>query len=305
MTATDLSAAPEQPRVVTLGETMALVAPTDGLPLETTRDLLLDIGGAESNLASHLVRHGVPARWLSAVGDDALGRRLLATLAERGVEVDLVRVDPAAPTGLYLKDPHPEGTRVLYYRAGSAASRLGPDLLDDPAIAAAVDGAELVHLSGITPALSPGCHALVEAVLDRRGALGRPVSFDVNYRSALWSVDQAGPVLRALAARAAIVFVGRDEAEVLWGRGDLAGIRELLPDTRLVIKDGAVAAHQVDHDGWTSVPSPVVEVIEPVGAGDAFAAGFLAADLDGASAADALAAGHASAAAALRSAADF
>lgn len=305
MTATDRSAARDEPRVVTLGETMALVAPIDGLPLEATRELLLDIGGAESNLASHLVRHGLRARWLSAVGDDALGRRLLATLAERGVDVDLVRVDPSAPTGLFLKDPHPEGTRVIYHRAGSAASRLGPDLFDDPEIAATVDRAELVHLSGITPALSPSCRALVEAVLDRRDAAGRPVSFDVNYRPALWPVDQAGPVLRALAARAAIVFVGRDEAEVLWGRGDLAGIRELLPDTRLVIKDGAVAAHHVDHSGWVSVPSPVVEVVEPVGAGDAFAAGFLAADLGGATAAEALAAGHASAAVALRSAADF
>src|SRR6185503_2597863 len=102
--------------------TMALVAPAAAEPLESAADFRIDAGGAEANVASHLAALGRRAAWAGAVGDDALGRRLVRQLADRGVDTRWVTVDLGAPTGLYVKDP---GRSVGYYRAGSAASRLG------------------------------------------------------------------------------------------------------------------------------------------------------------------------------------
>jgi sugar/nucleoside kinase (ribokinase family) len=178
-------------------------------------------------------------------------------------------------------------TRVYYYRAGSAASRLGPETPVPPAA--------LTHLSGITPALSGSCAALVDRLLSERRC-----SFDVNYRPGLWTVNSAAPALLDLAARASIVFVGLDEAQTLWGVSSAADVRALLPrPSVLVVKDGAVGATSF-HPGRTDfVPTPPVEVTEPVGAGDAFAAGYLAGLLRFFPETERLALGHRVAAAAL------
>ena len=245
--------------VVCVGESMALVTPDPPAPLALGGPARLDVAGAESTVACYLAMLGARAAWASRVGDDPLGRLLLSRIGSYGVDTSLVEVDPAAPTGVFFKDPG-ERTAVYYYRAGSAASRLGPGLVRS------LSG--LVHLSGITPALSPSCAALVEAVLDS----GATVSFDVNYRPALWPVATAGPVLARLAARADVVFVGLDEAQALWGVAGPADVRDLLPGpATVVVKDAAEGAYSGD----TFVPALPVEVVEPVGAGDAFAAGYL------------------------------
>jgi 2-dehydro-3-deoxygluconokinase len=288
--------------LLAVGESMAMVTPAVVESLSESSVLRLDVGGAESNVALHLARLGNSVAWASSVGDDPLGRRILATIAAGGVDTSLVTVDPTAPTGVYFKDPAPTGTRVYYYRAGSAASRLGPESLAGIPIASA----RMVHLSGITPALSDSCAALVDAIFDEARRLGIPVSFDINYRAGLWSVEAAGPVLRRLAERADLVFVGRDEAEVLWGTPAAADIRALLPSCeRLIVKDGAVGATEFIGETETFVDAPVVEVVEPVGAGDAFAAGYLAAVLRGDTSRDALAHGHTLAGLALTSVIDF
>lgn len=294
-------------QVLTLGETMSLVAPTEVAPLERADRFQVDIGGAESNVASHLALLGVSAGWASAVGDDALGRRMLATLAERGVDVSLVAVDPQAPTGVYFKDPGPAGTRVWYYRRGSAASRLGPEY------AAALPLAEVpvLHVSGITPALSASCDALLRACVRARREAGLPVSFDVNHRPALWVGDgwaagRAAELLLEYARLADLVFVGRDEAERVWGAATAEAIVDLIgPGPRVVVKDGEVGATHAADGALDFVPAERVEVVEAVGAGDAFAAGFLAAELGGGSPIDALTAGHAAAAKALTTTGDF
>ncbi|MFE0629517.1 sugar kinase [Streptomyces sp. NPDC058864] len=287
--------------VVCVGETMAALAPDPLGPLDDADLLRIDIAGAESNVALYLADHGIPARWVSAVGDDPFGRRVRARIAAGGVDVSGVRTDPARPTGLLLKDPGAQGTRVHYHRAGSAASALTPDVLDDPALS----GAALVHLSGITPALSAGCHALVERAL--RPDRPWPVSFDVNHRPALWTGRSAADVLRPLADRADIVLVGLDEAQALWGEGitDARSVRELLPGPGvLVVKDGSRAVTAFTGTDAHSVPALTVRVAEPVGAGDAFAAGFLSGLLRDLPVERALRLGHLTAASALRVAAD-
>ena len=288
--------------VLAIGETMVMVTPEAAEPLEDAVAFRLDAGGAESNVASHLARAGVPAAWAGAVGDDALGRRLVATLADRGVDTSLVRVDPTAPTGVYFKDPGVGGTRVMYYRSGSAASRLGPAFAAELPLRTA----PLVHLSGITAALSGSCRALVDEIIAVRVTHDLPVSFDVNYRPALWDPEDAAPVLLDLARRCDVVFVGRDEAATLWGTTTADEVRALVghPGT-LVVKDGAIGAHAFRGDTTAHAPAGQVTVVEPVGAGDAFAAGYLAAMLVGSPATDALARGHRFAAAALATTMDF
>ncbi|MCP2258467.1 2-dehydro-3-deoxygluconokinase [Streptoalloteichus tenebrarius] len=276
--------------VVCLGESLAVFVP-DG---HQARRYLLTVGGAESNVACHLARAGLPVRWVGAVGADDLGEAVLAHLRSFGVDVTDVRIDPERPTGLYVKEPHADGSRMRYYRRGSAASALGPDLL------AALDlsATRLVHLTGITAALSPSCHALSRAALAPRSG-GHLVSFDVNWRPVLWR-DQDARVLTELANAADVVFVGEDEAEALWGTGDPERVRELLPaPTTLVVKQGARGATLVEGDALVFQPALAVDVVEPVGAGDAFAAGFLAATLAGAEPTRRLRAGHLLAAATL------
>lgn len=257
--------------VVCVGESMALVTPDPPGPLAQGGPMRLDVAGAESTVACYLAQLGVRVAWVSRVGADPLGELLLDRIAGHGVDVSRVDVDPAAPTGVFFKDPGPQ-TRVYYYRAGSAAARLRPDLLDARELA----GCRLLHLTGITAALSGSCAALVDQALGDRRIPGALVSFDVNHRSALWPAQQAGPVLAALANRADVVFVGLDEAHRLWGTGTADQVRDVLGNPRtLIVKDGATGATSYRCGTRTFVATPPVEVVEPVGAGDAFAAGYL------------------------------
>nr|WP_324197177.1 sugar kinase [Streptomyces sp. NRRL B-1677] len=315
-----------------LGESMAAFRPA------AERERLADaalfargIGGAESNVACALAAAGHRAAWVSRVGADAFGDHLVAAIAAYGVDVSAVRRDPARPTGVYFRTagersvglpaPPPTAGRtppsealseVLYYRAGSAASAMSPALVSRTT----VWSGRVLHLTGITAALSAGCLALLRALTEHRP--GRPlVSFDVNYRVALWRNAPDGPaVLASLARRSDLVFVGEDEAEAAWGLHGPAAIRAALPEPRiLVVKQGAAGAtayvrdirdmRDVRADAVLSVPAPSVDVVAPVGAGDAFAAGFLSGTLRGLGIEQCLRHGHLMAAAALTAPGDL
>ena len=285
--------------VVCIGETMAVLSPQDARPLAHQRALALAVGGAESNVASALVPLGHSAAWLGRVGDDPLGRRVLEDLTARGVDVSAVETDPVRPTGVYFKDTGPEGTGTYYYRRDSAAAAMDPGLADLPLL----HRARVLHLSGITAALSDSCAELVTRIISRRAVPGPVISFDVNYRPALWRhrPAEAAPVLLELARSADLVFVGRDEAETLWDTRTAQEVRDLLgPGPVLVVKDAGHGATAYGADGEeTFVPTPTARVVEPVGAGDAFAAGYLAAFLEGRTPANGLRLGHLVAAATL------
>lgn len=287
------------PELIALGETMLLVAPADTSTLLDADAVQLAIGGAESNVAVHLADLGRSSAWVSALGADVLGDRVLRAVTGYGVDTRWVTRDESAPTGVYFKNP---GLGVLYYRAGSAASRMSPETI----VRVPLEKARVVHTSGITPALSASCAALVDAVFDRMAGARGILSFDVNHRPNLWSAAEAGPVLRRLANRADLVFVGRDEAERLWGCRTADDVRAELPDVDvLVVKDEAHGATEFSGSGRVFAPSIPTEVVEPVGAGDAFAAGYLAGMLAGADAAERLACGHRRAHLVLRSTSDL
>ncbi|HKU09623.1 sugar kinase [Sinomonas sp.] len=286
------------PTAVCVGETMAVLSPEPGQPLEAANVLNVGIGGAESNVAIGFAAMGLDSHWVSRVGRDGFGTRILAELDERGVDVSAVETDEAHPTGLYVKIPRTAQSpaSVLYYRRGSAASAMGPQLLDRPEVADLLDRASLIHLSGITAALSEECLAFLQAVL-ARPRHGAHVSFDVNWRPSLWAGRDPG-ILRDLANQADIVLVGRDEAELALGTGDDVAIRALLPNPEVVvIKNESTSAIALMKDGqrW-EVPSLTVDVVEPVGAGDSFAAGYLSGILLGLDQRASLRRGHVAAA---------
>jgi 2-dehydro-3-deoxygluconokinase len=286
------------PAVLCIGEAMVAFSPVGGSLVDSDR-VQPFVAGAEANVAAGLAHLGQAVEWFGRVGDDPFGERIRASLRERGVDASRVIVDPSRPTGLYFKDRRGSASTMHYYRSGSAASALSVDDIDGLALGER----QLVHLSGITPALSPACDAFVEEVLRRIGR--RSVSFDVNYRAKLWPVEVAAPRILALARQARIVLTGRDEAEELWGAATPEAIRRLFPDAEaLVIKDSDVGATEFRGAAEVFVPAPRVEVIEPIGAGDAFAAGYLSAFLGGDTGETCVKLGHVMAAHALRNTSD-
>ncbi|MFE5035578.1 sugar kinase [Streptomyces sp. NPDC056683] len=297
------------------------------------------IGGAESNVACALAAAGHAVRWVSRVGADGFGDHLLETVGAYGVDVSYVGRDPGRPTGVYFRtagDRATDAHEVAYYRAGSAASAMSAATVD----LAAVRAGRILHLSGITAALSEGCLGLLRELTASAGERPPVVSFDVNYRAGLWTGSDGAEVLLELARRADIVLVGEDEAELAWGvGGGPAAVRELLPEPEvLVVKQGAAGATAFVSAAarWglvaqfpaplkgcysrrslpapvsvptptpgTFEPAPVVDVVATVGAGDAFAAGFLSGVLRGLPLRQTLRLGHLFAAAALTTPADL
>jgi 2-dehydro-3-deoxygluconokinase len=264
--------------LVTLGETMGLLTPETPGPLHHARGLRLSIAGAESNVAIGVRRLGGAATWIGRVGADEVGDLLLRELRAEDVGTRVVR--DAAPTGLMLKTIRAAGiTRVTYYRTASAGSRLSPDDLDEALIA----GAGVLHVTGITPALGAGPAAAVQAAIEIAAGAGVPVSLDVNYRSALWDQAAASGCLRELARRADVVFAGEDEAALL--TADSAGpaspvalARAIAADgpAQVIIKRGAAGCTAVIDGVVLEQPAVPVLAVDPVGAGDAFVAGYLA-----------------------------
>ncbi|MEO8095224.1 MAG: sugar kinase [Pseudolysinimonas sp.] len=289
--------------LVSVGETMAQVVPIAPGAFDDSSTYSVTAGGAESNVAVHLARLGLATAWVSHLGEDPLGDLVINHIARAGVDVSGVRRDPLRPTGVYFKRPRDDSTDIYYYRAGSAASAMTAEL----AKTVAAFCPRAVHVTGITPALSPECRQLTELVIDdahRRHAL---ISFDVNYRSALWpDAAIAASSLLSLAKSATVVFVGMDEAESLWSCTDERGVRALVPDPPfLVVKDGARGATTFTRDRTYFEPAHPVDVVEPVGAGDAFAAGWLAGHLRNLTEPEKLTLGHRVATSALRSRTDF
>lgn len=280
------------PEVVTFGETMGLLVTEPPLPLRHAAGFTRSVAGAESNVAIGLSRLGHSAGWFGRVGDDAFGQGILDTLRRESVDLRCAAVDPVAPTGLLVRDRHPQRRiQVLYYRHGSAGSRLGPDDVDE----SYVSGARILHVTGITPALSASCLEAVRRALDIARRHSVTVCFDPNLRQRLWTPEQAAATIGPLLSSADIVLAGEGEVEQLSGCGDReqGALWFLKHGAGLtVVKLGDAGAWATDGmQEWTAPPHPVT-VVDPVGAGDAFAAGFLSGWLRGFGVAGCLAEGN-------------
>jgi 2-dehydro-3-deoxygluconokinase len=268
-----VSTAIRAPYLVTLGETMALLTAEHPGPLAHVSSMGLGIGGSESNVAIGVQRLGGNAVWCGRTGADSLGQLVRREIRAEGVTVRITE-DPNAPTGLMLKERRTLSTqKVSYYRADSAGSRLTSEDLD-PSV---ITGAAVLHVSGITPALSPSAASAVRDAIGIARSAGVPVSFDLNYRTNLWTAPDAGYSYRELIPLTDIVFAGDEEAALAVGPADdpveLAQRLAALGPSQAIIKlgsKGAVASIGGEIHHQSAVP---IDPIDTVGAGDAFVAG--------------------------------
>ena len=262
--------------VVTMGEVMAaLRAPA---PLELQPDLSLSCAGAEGNVAIGLARLGHRVRHVGRVGDDPWGRLVRRTLAAEGV--DAVLEVGEEPTGLITFVRQGPLTEVDYRRAGSAGAALTTALVDR-----ALEGGRprMGHLTGITPALGPAAQTAWRHLIARLQAADVPLVLDVNHRSRLASPEAARDMLTPVAFLADTVM--GDDAELALAvpahESDPAGHLIDLGVPVVVRKLGADGVEVITASDRTTVPARPVPVVDVVGAGDAFAAGYLSGRLDG------------------------
>lgn len=266
--------------VATLGE--AMVSFRTGTPLRLGGTMTMTMAGAESNVAIGLARLGHTVRWGGRVGADEVGVFILRTLRAESVAVDTVVVDSQRPTGLMLAERRvADVSRVSYYRAGSAGSALTPA----DAAACLAETPRILHITGITPALSSSAAEAVSTAIDLAGDAGVLVSVDVNYRSSLWTPPEARSVLSGLVRRAQIVIASQDELGLVVTdpENEPSAAQELAASgvSQLVIKRGARGA-TLWHEGVAHHQAAFpVTVRDTIGAGDAFTAGYLSGVLDG------------------------
>jgi 2-dehydro-3-deoxygluconokinase len=267
------------PSVVTAGETMVLGIPARPGRLRHAPALELKIGGAESNVAIALSRLGLSAGWISSLGDDEPGQLVLDRVRGEGVDTSQVRRLQGYPTGLYLRERVGTETRVYYYRRGAAASTMAPGAFDLEYL----EGAEFLHLTGITPALSEECRDFTLWAAREARENRTSVSFDVNYRSKIWSPEEARGFVEEMLPHTDLLLVGDDEARALWGRGDEELVRELAAagPREVVLKRGGEGSLGLIEDRLIEQPVFPVEEVDSIGAGDAFDAGYLAGHLWG------------------------
>lgn len=268
--------------ILSFGETMAMFVAEQTGDLAQVAQFHKRIAGADSNVAIGLSRLGFNVAWLSRVGNDSLGRFVVDTLKNEGLDCRHVAVDPLHPTGFQLKSREEAGAdpQVEYFRKGSAASRLSIT-----AISPALLQARHLHATGIPPALSDATHELSVELMTQMRKAGRSVSFDPNLRPSLWARQaQMISAINALAALADWVLPGLGEGRLLTGYDDPADIAAFYLDQgaeAVAIKlgpDGAYFRTQMDKGFVAAVP--VEKVVDTVGAGDGFAVGMISALLE-------------------------
>ncbi|HEX5418173.1 MAG TPA: sugar kinase [Chloroflexota bacterium] len=272
----------KSPEVVSLGEMMVMLVAEETGPLRTAELFRKHVAGSEANVAIGLARLGHRPGWVSRLGEDEWGVYIRNFLRGEGVDVSQVIFDPEHPTGVAFKERRELGARrVVYYRRGSAASHLRPqDLNPDYFV-----GARFFHTSGINPAISASAHETVRAAIALARQAGAVVTFDPNVRLKLWDAATCRKTLREIIPSCDIVLPGQEEAELLTGETDpIRAARAILTlGTRMVIvKVGAEGSIAVSEEGIVRAPALRLErIVDPVGAGDGFAAGFLSGQLRG------------------------
>ncbi len=282
---TDTSPRPFE--VTTFGETMLRLHAPGYERLEAAHRLEVRIGGSESNTAVALARLGLKAAWWSKLPDNSLGRRIENELHRWGIDTSAVLWDksPEARAGLYFLDfgTPPRGTEVLYDRAHSSASHLYPSDLDSYLI----ERSQLLHLTGITPALSASCADTFRRAIGLAKQAGTKISLDTNYRSKLWSPDTARHTLSMVMSDLDLLITPQSDAEMLFGiTGTGTEIarefRKRFGVPAVVVTCGSEGAFALDDRGeWFAEPHELGPIVDRVGAGDAFDGGVLYGYLQG------------------------
>lgn len=282
--------------LVAIGEVMLRLAVPPPARIETVRQLDVQVGGAEANVAAACARLGLRTAWISALPANAWGERIVRELTGHGVDCAPVRMVDDARVGVYFIEfgAAPRPIRVLYDRRDSAFARLTPEAIEwEP-----VRRARLVHVTGITPALGPGPRRIVEQALREAAA----ASFDLNYRSALWAPHEARLFVESALPTVRHLFMGEGEARTVFGLSGppeaiVEALSRLAPKATIALLQGQEGSTVLAEGRlWRPSRAHTVQVVDPVGAGDAYVAGFLWATLNGRGPQEAVDAGAAAAA---------
>lgn len=265
------------PEILALGEPLIELVLQPGDPASPVGDHLYrsGVGGDALNVLVAAARQGARAGLISAVGDDAFGRDILAFCRSEGIDTDAVRIDPEHPTGFIFIEPDPVARRFRYVRAGSAASHVSThDLPEDR-----IRDARALHITGVTLAISTHMRSAAFRAAEIAKQHGTLVSFDLNFRAKLWSPADARPVVEAFLPMADFVFPSEDECDALLGLTTLDQIAAHFgrySPRAVIVKQGAKGACVCrDEDRVPIAPTPVTAV-DSSGAGDSFAGAFLA-----------------------------
>lgn len=264
--------------LLTFGETMVSFR-GDG-PFRSGSSHTARLAGAESTVAIGCARLGHRAAWAGRVGADPFGEAVMRELRAEGVDLTWASTDPVRPTGLmFVEQRTADLARVLYHRRGSAGS--APDVAD--VLAALEAPPRVLHLTGITPALSTAARECVDVVAGAASKAGVTVTLDVNHRSRLWSQDEARAVLRRLLPYVTVVIASQDELPLVADGQESSAVASLLDQgvTVVAVKRGARGASVVTSGGSWHMPGRQVAAVDPIGAGDAFTAGLISGLLDG------------------------
>lgn len=236
---------------------------------------LQGFGGDTSNAAVAAARQGARVGYVTGLGEDAFGEAFLAMWRAEGIDARHVWRDPAAPTGIYFVGHGPGGHVFTYYRSGSAAARMTPGRMP----AEAIEAARVLHVSGISLAISDGaCDAVLHAIGQARTA-GVTVSFDTNLRSRLWPLARARAVIHGAAAQADILLPSLDDSTALTGLGDPERVVDhyLAMGPRVVaLKLGAAGCLVATRERRERHGGHAVASVDATGAGDTFDGAFLA-----------------------------
>lgn len=289
--------------LLTLGE--AMVSLRSQTPLRLGGQLMMSVAGAESNVAIAAARLGHRTRWVGRVGDDELGAFVLRTLRAEQVDLEHAHVAEGRVTGLAFFDTGPAGVRRVHYRRGTSAAR---DLSPADVEPALREGCRILHVTGITPALGISAASAVRHAVDAARSVDTTVCLDVNFRQKLWTAPDARAALRALLPFVHVLVASEDELPLVAdGPDEDARVKTLLGlgIGEVVVKRGSAGASV--HTGEAAVAASALRVplVDPIGAGDAFTAGYLSALLDGLDLGERLQRGVALGAAAVSSTGDW
>lgn len=268
------------PEFITMGETMAVMAPCERVHLRYCSDYKLRMAGAESNTAIGLSKLGHSTGWISRLGDDEMGAYILNSIRAEGVDTSGVVFDGKHRTGLMLKELSAGETSVFYYRENSAASHFSEDDIDFSYLSSA----RVIHLTGITPVLSESCRKATEAISDFAVKNNIMISFDPNIRLRLWGNNDYTDLIKKLMLSSKIVMLGLDEAQRVLNTNEMEKIVDILRNSGveyIAVKDGSNGAWCADKNKIVFVGAEKCNCIDPVGAGDGFNAGFISGILNG------------------------
>lgn len=266
--------------LLTFGEALLRLTPPDYRRLEQSTVLEVHIAGSELNTAVGLARLGLKVRWVSRLTDNVVGRLIEKTLLTQGVDASQIIWTQNDRVGIFYMEEGkaPRASQVTYDRAGSALSRMQLDDLDRDALLQ--DPPRLLHLTGITLALSKDCASIARHLLSDCQQKNIPLSFDFNYRSRLWSVESARQVCESFMRAASLIFIPARDAQAIYGTRSLEELTDRFPQAAIVMTQGADGASMITPEGEQfHQPAISAEIVCRVGGGDAFDAGFLYAHL--------------------------